>query len=111
MLDFNLDAERQLPFDMALSVAFAASRGLNLWQVSGDEQNPFCPTTNTFVPQGCDGTRVPNTNPATKSRAAFCSRTGGFQTTVVPKRESYMALSDACGFPKPAPQVSHLHRG
>ena len=29
MLDFNLDVERQLPFGMALSVAYAGSRGLN----------------------------------------------------------------------------------
>ena len=54
ILDFNLDVQHQLPFGIALSVAYAASRGLNLWQ-PGNEANPFCPTSNTFVPQGCAG--------------------------------------------------------
>ncbi len=56
--------ERQLPFDMALSVAYAGSRGLDLWQPA-NEANPFCPTSNTFVPQGCAGftTVVPNALP------------------------------------------------
>ncbi|MGC2418228.1 MAG: TonB-dependent receptor [Candidatus Acidiferrales bacterium] len=61
ILDFNLDVQHQLPFGIALSVAYAGSRGLNLWQ-PGNEANPFCPTSNTFVPQGCAGitTVVPN---------------------------------------------------
>ncbi len=64
MLDFNLAVERQLPFGTALSVAYAGSRGLDLWQPA-NEANPFCPTSNTFVPQGCAGftTVVPNALP------------------------------------------------
>ncbi len=64
MQDFNLTVERQLPFGMALSVAYAGSRGLNLWQPA-NESNPFCPNSNTFVPQGCAGftTVVPNASP------------------------------------------------
>lgn len=64
MQDFNLTVERQLPFDMALSVAYAGSHGLNLWQPA-NEANPFCPTSNTFVPQGCAGftSVVPNALP------------------------------------------------
>ena len=64
MLDFNLAFERQLPFDMALSVAYAGSRGLDLWQPA-NESNPFCPTSNTFVPQGCAAVThvVPNALP------------------------------------------------
>lgn len=54
ILDFNLDVEHQLPFGIALSVAYAGSHGLNLWQ-PGNESNPFCPSTNSFVPQGCTG--------------------------------------------------------
>lgn len=71
MIDFNLDVERQLPFDMALSVAYAGSRGLDLWQ-PGNEANPFCPTSNTFVPQGCSGstTVVPNALPVWANASA-----------------------------------------
>ena len=59
-----MTVERQLPFGMALSVAYAGSRGLNLWQPA-NESNPFCPNSNTFVPQGCAGftTVVPNASP------------------------------------------------
>jgi hypothetical protein len=62
--DFNLAIERQLPWEMILNVAYAGSRGLNLWQPVS-EANPFCPTQNTFVPQGCTGitTVVPGANP------------------------------------------------
>jgi hypothetical protein len=64
MYDFNLAIERQLPWEMILNVAYAGSRGLNLWQPVS-EANPFCPTQNTFVPQGCTGitTLVPGANP------------------------------------------------
>ena len=64
MYDFNLAIERQLPWEMILNVAYAGSRGLNLWQPVS-EANPFCPTQNTFVPQGCTGitTVVPGANP------------------------------------------------
>jgi hypothetical protein len=64
MFDFNLAIERQLPWEMILNVAYAGSRGLNLWQPVS-EANPFCPTQNTFVPQGCTGitTVVPDANP------------------------------------------------
>jgi Carboxypeptidase regulatory-like domain/TonB dependent receptor len=51
MYDFNLSIERQLPFGTALSVAYAGSRGINLWQIT--EGNPRCPTQNPTVPQGC----------------------------------------------------------
>ncbi len=54
MLDYNLAIERQLPWDVLLSVAYAGSRGLNLWQPA-DEVNPDCPTSYTVVPQGCAG--------------------------------------------------------
>ena len=53
MYDFNLAVERKLPFDTILSVAYAGSKGLHLWQPIA-EANPFCPTTNTFVPRGCE---------------------------------------------------------
>jgi hypothetical protein len=64
MYDFNLAIERQLPWEMILNVAYAGSRGLNLWQPVS-EANPFCPTQNTFVPQGCTGITavVPGANP------------------------------------------------
>ena len=64
MFDYNLAIERQLPWEMILNVAYAGSRGLNLWQPVS-EANPFCPTQNTFVPQGCSGitTVVPGANP------------------------------------------------
>ena len=52
MLDYNLAIERQLPWNMLLNVAYAGSRGLHLWQPA-DEANPDCPTSNSFVPQGC----------------------------------------------------------
>jgi hypothetical protein len=54
MYDFNLAIERKLPSDTILSVAYAGSRGLHLWQPI-TEDNPFCPTTNTYIPQGCSG--------------------------------------------------------
>ena len=41
MLQYNFTVERQLPFDMALRLAYAGSRGLNLWQ--NREANPFVP--------------------------------------------------------------------
>ncbi len=64
IFDYNLAIERQLPGDMILNVAYAGSRGLNLWQPVS-EANPFCPTQNTFVPQGCTGITVvvPGANP------------------------------------------------
>jgi hypothetical protein len=64
MFDYNLAIERQLPWEMILNVAYAGSRGLNLWQPVS-EANPFCPTQNTFVSQGCTGitTVVPGANP------------------------------------------------
>ena len=54
MYDFNLAVERKLPGDTILSVAYAGSRGVHLWQPIS-EANPDCPTSNTFVPQGCAG--------------------------------------------------------
>jgi hypothetical protein len=54
MYDYNLAIERQLPGDMILNVAYAGSRGLNLWQPVS-EANPFCPTSNVSVPRGCTG--------------------------------------------------------
>jgi hypothetical protein len=54
MYDFNLAIERKLPLDTVLSVAYAGSRGVHLWQPA-QEANPRCPTSNTFVPQGCAG--------------------------------------------------------
>ena len=54
MLDYNLAIEQQLPWQTTLSVSYAGSKGLNLWQAS-NEANPVCPTSNTYVPQGCEG--------------------------------------------------------
>ena len=51
MIDFNLSVERQLRGDVALSVTYAASRGIDLWQFS--EGNARCPTSNAYVPVGC----------------------------------------------------------
>lgn len=42
MLDYNLSVERQLPSNMVLSVAYAGSRGLHLFQPT--ELNPRTPT-------------------------------------------------------------------
>ena len=52
MYDYNMAIERQLPLDTILSVAYAGSRGLNLFQPVS-EANPRCPTSNSFVPRGC----------------------------------------------------------
>ncbi len=41
LLSYNLAVERQLPFDMALSLAYAGSRGLDLWKIT--EGNPTIP--------------------------------------------------------------------
>jgi hypothetical protein len=41
ILDYNLSIERQLPFDMSLSVAYAGSKGLNL--MSRRDVNPAIP--------------------------------------------------------------------
>jgi hypothetical protein len=60
MYDYNLAIEQQLPFETILNVAYAGSRGLNLFQPA-KEVNPFCPTTNAVVPQGCAGFTVPVT--------------------------------------------------
>ena len=54
IFDFNMAIERQLPARVILSVAYAGSRGLHLWQPA-DEVNPYCPTTYKAVPQGCAG--------------------------------------------------------
>ncbi len=65
MLDYNLAVERQLPSQMILSIAYAGSRGLNLFQPA-NEANPDCPTSYTVVLQGCAGitTVVPGALPA-----------------------------------------------
>ncbi len=64
MLDYNLAIEHQLPWRTTLSVAYAGSKGSNLWQPS-NEANPVCPTSNTYVPRGCEGitTIVAGANP------------------------------------------------
>jgi hypothetical protein len=54
MVDYNLAIEQQLPGELTLSVAFAGSRGLNLWQPVS-EANPDCPTSYKVVLQGCAG--------------------------------------------------------
>ena len=41
MLQYNLTVERQLPFDMSLTLAYAGSRGINLMQIK--EGNPTVP--------------------------------------------------------------------
>ena len=52
MIDYNMAVEQQFPGSIVMSVAFAGSRGLHLWQPA-DEANPFCPTVYKNVPQGC----------------------------------------------------------
>ena len=52
MIDYNMAIERELPGSILLNVAYAGSRGLNLWQPVS-EMNPDCPTSYAFVPQGC----------------------------------------------------------
>ena len=52
LISYNLAIERELPGQIILNVAYAGSRGLNLWQPVSEE-NPDCPTSNAFVPQGC----------------------------------------------------------
>ena len=54
MIDYNLAVEQQLPRNIILSVAFAGSRGLHLWQPAA-EANPRCPTSYKYVPNGCAG--------------------------------------------------------
>ena len=53
IVDYNLSVERQLPGGIALSIAYAGSRGMDLWQWG--EGNPSCPTQNPYVPVGCTG--------------------------------------------------------
>jgi hypothetical protein len=64
MWDYNLTAEQELPWKTILSVAYAGSHGMNLWQPVS-EANPRCPTTNGFVPRGCEAvtTAVPGALP------------------------------------------------
>ena len=61
MVDYNLAIERQLPGELTLSVAFAGSRGLNLWQPVS-EANPDCPTSYKVVLQGCAGVTTGTSN-------------------------------------------------
>jgi hypothetical protein len=70
MIDYNMAIERELPGSILLNVAYAGSRGLNLWQPVS-EMNPDCPTSYAFVPQGCP----------TGPTAAFPNFPG---TTVIP---------------------------
>ncbi len=60
MLQYNLTLERQLPFDTALTLAYAGSRGLNLMKVT--EGNPTVPTILADGRQFWAGTE-PRTNP------------------------------------------------
>ena len=53
MWDYNLALEQELPWNTVLSVAYAGSRGMNLWQPVA-EANPRCPTSNSFIPRGCE---------------------------------------------------------
>ena len=55
MLQYNLTVERQLPFDMALTLAYAGSRGINL--IQSKEGNPT-------VPQGLPANGVCVARPA-----------------------------------------------
>lgn len=60
MLQYNLTLERQLPFDTALTLAYAGSRGLNLMKVT--EGNPTIPQILADGRQFWAGTE-PRTNP------------------------------------------------
>jgi hypothetical protein len=76
LLSYNLAVERQLPFNMALSLAYAGSRGLDLWNIT--EGNPELPNgvpgTATGFP-GCivapAGTVI-NTSSQTDGTATSC---------------------------------------
>jgi carboxypeptidase family protein/TonB-dependent receptor-like protein len=61
MLQYNLTVERQLPFGMALTVAYAGSRGLNLMFVT--EANPTVPQVLADGRQFWSGSEL-RTNPA-----------------------------------------------
>lgn len=53
MWDYNFAVEQELPWNTVLSVAYAGSHGMDLWQPVS-EVNPRCPTSNTFIPRGCE---------------------------------------------------------
>ncbi|OFW28653.1 MAG: hypothetical protein A3J28_09190, partial [Acidobacteria bacterium RIFCSPLOWO2_12_FULL_60_22] len=65
MLQYNLTVERQLPFNMAVTLAYAGSRGINLLQVK--EGNPTVPQVlpdgRLFWPAVPTGQRPARTNP------------------------------------------------
>jgi hypothetical protein len=59
MFDYNVAIERQFPWDVLLNVAYAGSRGLNLFQPVS-EANPNCPTTYKLIPRGCEAVTTVN---------------------------------------------------
>ena len=76
LLQYNLTVERQLPFDMAMTLAYAGSRGINLIQTTegnptvpqGIPQAGRCLTSGTPPPFVADGPKCwtgqdPRTNP------------------------------------------------
>jgi hypothetical protein len=67
---FNLSVEQQLPGSTVLSVAYAGSRGMHLWQVL--QGNPRCPTRAPSVPFGCNGV----TNTITTDGSYFWTSSG-----------------------------------
>jgi hypothetical protein len=83
--DYNMAIERQLPFKTVLSVAYAGSRGLNLWQPA-DEVNPYCPTTYKSIPQGCAGitNQVGGALPTWQTMSATTSPCGATQCRLNP---------------------------
>lgn len=79
MLDYNLAVERQLPWDILLNVAYAGSRGLNLFQPVS-EANPDCPTTYKAIPRGCEAitTVIPGSLPVWSTPIAKGTRLNPF---------------------------------
>ncbi len=79
LIDYNLAIEQELPWQILLNVAYAGSRGLNLWQPVS-EVNPECPTSFAFVPQGCAGltTPIPGTLPVWNTPLAKAQRLNPF---------------------------------
>ena len=71
MLQYNLSVERQLPWNTALTVAYAGSRGMNLFQVG--DGNPRIPTYVNGIPTWTAAS--PRINPTWQS--IYLIHTGG----------------------------------
>lgn len=64
MLQYNLSVERQLPWQMALTVAYAGSRGLDLLQVQdGNPRTPISGSATTWAIASSSTGAISGTNP------------------------------------------------